>query len=311
MTYMVQAGDTLSAIARSAGITLAELVDLNPRYKGRTNSLRIGALLTLPDTDTQNEVEDIPGEMTGSTQDSVSAYPDQVCIESPAEPTIAQPPLPVRALGSLSTRYETGGRGSATVSGGLGDYGGVSYGSYQMTSQPEGGTVSKFIRSDEFPWHDAFDGLFAGTPMFTTRWKALVSENPQAFGEAEHAFINRTHFEALRAKILSASGVDVLERSNALQNVVWSVAVQHGPGTKLVCRAITDLLNDEGQKCSSDRHLINAIYDERSRCSADGALAYFAKNSPAVQEGVRKRFASEREEALRWLNEDPAFGEGL
>lgn len=38
-------------------------------------------------------------------------------------------------LGTLSSRYETGGRGSLTVSGGAGDAGGVSYGTYQMTSK--------------------------------------------------------------------------------------------------------------------------------------------------------------------------------
>ena len=42
-------------------------------------------------------------------------------------------------LGSLSSKYETGGRGPGTVSSGVGDAGGVSYGSYQMTSKPAGG----------------------------------------------------------------------------------------------------------------------------------------------------------------------------
>lgn len=47
-------------------------------------------------------------------------------------------------LGSLSTQYETGGRGPTTVSTGVGDAGGVSYGSYQMTSK-NGGTDKTFV----------------------------------------------------------------------------------------------------------------------------------------------------------------------
>ncbi|UTA52912.1 hypothetical protein L3D22_10985 [Lysobacter soli] len=53
-------------------------------------------------------------------------------------------------LGALSATYETGGRGSATVSGGHGDAGGASYGAYQMTSKPNGGTVRRFLNSEDF-----------------------------------------------------------------------------------------------------------------------------------------------------------------
>src|SRR5262249_46471025 len=38
-------------------------------------------------------------------------------------------------LGSLSEKYESGGRGPGTVSTGKGDLGGVSYGTYQLSSK--------------------------------------------------------------------------------------------------------------------------------------------------------------------------------
>ncbi|MEO7404886.1 MAG: hypothetical protein ABIU95_14560, partial [Burkholderiales bacterium] len=45
-------------------------------------------------------------------------------------------------LGKLSAKYESGGRASGTVSSGKGDPGGVSYGSYQLSSKV--GTAQKF-----------------------------------------------------------------------------------------------------------------------------------------------------------------------
>ena len=39
------------------------------------------------------------------------------------------------ALGDTSQRYETGNRGAGTISTGKGDHGGVSYGSYQLSSK--------------------------------------------------------------------------------------------------------------------------------------------------------------------------------
>jgi len=47
-------------------------------------------------------------------------------------------------LGQTSTRYETGGRGAGTVSSGQSDHGGVSYGSYQFTTNT-GGVLSIWI----------------------------------------------------------------------------------------------------------------------------------------------------------------------
>ena len=94
-------------------------------------------------------------------------------------------------LGELSSHYETGGRGSITVSGGAGDAGGASYGAYQMTSQVKiknsdgtitiinGGTVKRFLDWDGMPWKDEFSGLTPGSVAFTEKWKELVRTKGQ------------------------------------------------------------------------------------------------------------------------------------
>src|SRR5262249_33985356 len=54
------------------------------------------------------------------------------------------------SLGMLSEKYETGGRGPGTMSSGVGDAGGISYGSYEMTSKG-GGTRSDVRRRPDLP----------------------------------------------------------------------------------------------------------------------------------------------------------------
>jgi hypothetical protein len=211
--------------------------------------------------------------------------------------------LPVgEPLGLLSSKYEVGGRGPGTVSSGVGDAGGVSYGSYQMTSEPGGGTVARFVGDAGFPWRDRFAGLTPGGGEFTARWKALAAEAPDAFFEAQHAFIKRTHYDPLVRKAAEEKGLDLALRSNALQNVVWSTAVQHGARTAVVGRAVDDVTRKTAVNGSGfDRELIRAVYAERGRRGADGALVYFRRNSAKVQAGVARRFVDEERDALRML----------
>ena len=46
-------------------------------------------------------------------------------------------------LGDTSKKYEVGNGGAGTVSSGTGDAGGVSYGTYQLSSKT--GTCAKFV----------------------------------------------------------------------------------------------------------------------------------------------------------------------
>ena len=82
-------------------------------------------------------------------------------------------------LGSLSSKYETGGRGPGTVSGGIGDAGGVSYGSYQMTSRPRGGTVARFVAWVAFPWRNRFAALKPEVPSSAQRGARSRARRPR------------------------------------------------------------------------------------------------------------------------------------
>lgn len=203
-------------------------------------------------------------------------------------------------LGILSEKYESGGRGAGTVGNTSGDPGGVSYGIWQMTSAGgDSSTVGRFVRNSA--WADSFDGMKPGTDAFTSLWKAIAQQDEQVFADAQYEYIKATHFDVQCEKLLDVINFDALKHSAALQNVVWSVAVQHGGNTSLICRALRELSSED---LKSDVKIIRAIYKERSKKNAAGKLAYFTKSSIRVQESVANRFEQEEEDAINMLIQD-------
>jgi murein DD-endopeptidase MepM/ murein hydrolase activator NlpD len=285
MTYTVKPGDTLSKIARLNGCSTDQLLQANPQISD-PNKIKVGDVLTLP-----NGLSEL-------TTDNTKPLP-QMPVTPPAQPAAgALGQALAEALGELSAKYETGGRGPGTVSTGSGDPGGVSYGSYQMATKM--GTVTRFVCQAGFPWAKDFQGLAAGTAPFTACWKRIAAAETAAFQSAQHAFIKKSHYDLLAAKILADDGLDVNTRSRALQDVVWSTAVQHGGATPIIHKAFASVQCKPADG-DFDKQLIRAIYAERGRKKPDGNLAYFSKSSPSVQAGVAKRFKNEEQDALAML----------
>ncbi|SEJ92973.1 VgrG-related protein [Paraburkholderia diazotrophica] len=215
-------------------------------------------------------------------------------------------------LGKLSSQYETGGRGPITISGGQGDPGGVSYGSYQMTSKTRqrdgsfiiGGTVQKFANSPDFPWASEFVGLTPGTPGFSQKWRAIVSENTAEFTRIEHEFIKKTHFDVQIAYVKAQTGVDLRYHSHAINDVVWSISVQNGPSTDVISTAMSNLVIAATETRAYDMALIDAIYAERGKKDPQGRMIRFIHSSSAIQDGISHRYGSERRKAQEELKDE-------
>jgi murein DD-endopeptidase MepM/ murein hydrolase activator NlpD len=283
MTYTVKPGDTLSKIAKRNGVTLGQLLKANPKIKD-PNKIKVGDVLNVPNETTTDNTKPLPSP----------AVPVPTAVGAIGK-ALAD------ALGALSAKYETGGRGPGTVSTGSGDPGGVSYGSYQMATKM--GVPARFVSQAGFPWRQDFMNLTPGTAQFTAVWKRIAAAQKDAFQEAQHAYIKKTHYDLLVAKILNDDKLDVNSRCRALQDVVWSTAVQHGGATPIVHRACAKV------KCAPtdpkyDEELIRAIYAERGRTKPDGKLAYFSKSSASVQKGVANRFKNELLDALAMLEKN-------
>ena len=90
-----------------------------------------------------------------------------------------------------------GSRGVAEVSTpSRNDAGGVSYGTYQLSSiyrgEP-GGTVKNFLYSPEGRgYRRGFAGTTPGTPEFSEQWRSAAKADPDGLHQAEKAFIYRT-----------------------------------------------------------------------------------------------------------------------
>jgi hypothetical protein len=286
MTYKVKPGDTLSKIAKLNGCSMDQLLKANPQISD-PNKIKVGDVLTLPNG---------LSELTTDNTKPLPQMPPKPATSGAAAGALGEALADL--LGELSAKYETGGRGPGTVSTGSGDPGGVSYGSYQMATKM--GTVGRFVGQAGFQWAKDFQGLTPGTAPFTACWKRIAANETDAFQRAQHAFIKKSHYDLLAAKILAEDGLDVNTRSRALQDVVWSTAVQHGGASSIVHKAIANVKSKPSDP-EFDKQLISAIYAERGRKKPDGNLAYFSKSSPSVQSGVSKRFRNEEQDALAML----------
>jgi len=299
MTYKVKAGDNLSKVAKRYGISLAQLLKANPQIKN-PNKIKVGQAINLPDTSTDN-TQPLPSNYVPATQPTPKTTTDTPPAAPVGAAAGALGAALAEALGTLSAKYETGGRGPGTVSTGAGDRGGVSYGSYQMASKL--GVATRFVKQNGFPWLADFQNLVAGTAPFTACWKRIAKNETDAFQKAQHDFIKKTHYDLLVAKILSDDDFDVNSRCYALKDVVWSTAVQHGGASTIVHKALARVKCEKTDP-SFDEQLIRAIYAERGKTKADGSLVYFSRNSPSVQKGVANRFKNELNDALAMLAKD-------
>lgn len=226
-----------------------------------------------------------------------------------ARPVSATPPAPASGhlLGSLSEEFESGGRGPGTVSTGVNDPGGVSYGLYQFASKT--GTCAAFVKNEGKRWSTDFGANAPGTPAFSAGWKAVAAREPAEFGRAQHAFIERTHYRPVIAAVHDRKGLDLDTRHDAVRDAAWSCAVQHGKAATILIDAI-DALDREVDRAAADydRRLIDSIYDTRI------AYVLSVAANPKLSQGsrdqlisiTRNRYPRERANALAMFGAAPA-----
>jgi hypothetical protein len=96
----------------------------------------------------------------------------------------------------------------------------------------------------------------------------------------------------------------VSTRSRALQNVVWSTAVQFGPSTPVIESALAPLLLTTPINLLTDEAIIRAIYAERGRTNSAGVPVHFIHAAPSAQKNVLIRFKHELADALAELADE-------
>lgn len=197
-------------------------------------------------------------------------------------------------LGALSAKYESNGNAGAI---GFDKKGGFSYGQYQIATKT--GTMANFLdylakanpaMAEKLNAAGGKAGALAGSSAFKSAWGSLAQD--KGFADAQHGFIQATHYDPLVNRIGKNTGIDINARSKALQDVIWSTAVQHGGATNVVEKALRATGKNAGNV--TDEDLIKAIYAERS--------TRFGGSTANVRQSVLNRFQHERSGALAMLD---------
>jgi peptidoglycan hydrolase-like protein with peptidoglycan-binding domain len=193
-------------------------------------------------------------------------------------------------LGQTSAWFETRGRGTATVSRGQGDHGGVSYGAYQLSSAM--GTVKEYL--DQSRYKADFDGLTPGTAEFNAKWKELAKQ--PAFGEEQHDFIKRTHYD-VQVAAMKRDGLDLSQRGPAVQDAIWSTAVQ--------TRGLTHSIFENGLKAKFGDHYDPAKLTDKDIVEAVQDYKYshtesLFRRSPTQWDSLKARALQEKADLVRF-----------
>lgn len=187
-------------------------------------------------------------------------------------------------LGQTSKMFESGKGGAGTVSTGKGDFGGASYGTYQLSSKK--GALQDFLKSTKYG--EQFQGMTPGTPEFNAKWKEIAKNDP-SFGDSQHAFIKSTHFDPQMAK-LKKSGIDLSGRGAAVQDSIWSTAVQFGGDSSLIMKA----LHGKDVSGMSDKDIVSAIQDYKLTNNE----SLFRSSDANVRQGTANRATAEKNKLI-------------
>lgn len=188
-------------------------------------------------------------------------------------------------IGDTSRKYEVGKGGPATVSSGKGDYGGVSYGTYQLSSKM--GTCAAFVKRMGYTQYFGF--AEPGTANFSALWKT-APEYYSNFGADQHEFIKITHYDP-QIEHLKKNGIDLSKRGPAVQDSIWSTSVQFGGATNLIVKALKGVDVNK----MSDIELVSAIQDYKIANNS----VLFKSSSPAVRSSTLTRAKNEKADLIR------------
>lgn len=176
-----------------------------------------------PKTDVKPPVQSVGGSQANGSGSPASPTAVPQNGGQPGTQAAGNQPAMRPDLGDSVKSFESGNRGVASVSSGAQDPGGVSYGTYQLSTNA--GTMQGFLKSPEGGRYSAeFAGLTPGSAEFSAKWKALAAKDPEGLHQAEKAFIYRTHYQPVVAKAAEL-GFDM--NNPAIQDAVWSGSIQH------------------------------------------------------------------------------------
>lgn len=209
----------------------------------------------------------------------------------------------------LARRYE----GETADHIGTDFLGGVYYGVYRIKAGRSMASFMAFLRLRGRPFHDRLvaaggaEAAAAQAEPFVAAWRQLATapQSASEFADLQLEFVRLSNYQPLINRLASPPPVEgrrpvslqADERSFALRAVLFSVAVQYGPATRLVEDALGAL---EGPQMRSDAQIIAQLY--RFRDKVDVYFPEIRDKSPNFVALIRERNHWEQKDALQILD---------
>lgn len=230
-----------------------------------------------------------------------------VVVDGQGEPVKAgTPTVEGWELGQTSEKYESGGKGPGTINayngGAGGDLGGASYGTYQLASylpavmstgkarpSAKNSPVIQFLNNSKFK--DKFAGLEPATAAFDAKWVEIASTFKNDFKKEQHDYIQKKYYDVAMAN-LQRQGLDMTKYGPAVQDLIWSGAVQFGPANT---KAFTEALRDKSTL--TDKDIVTLV----SEWKINNVNTLFKSSSESIRAGVKSRYQSEKTALLNLI----------
>ena len=229
---------------------------------------------------------------------------DNPVVDGQGEPVrVGTPPVEGFELGQTSEKYESGGKGPGVINdyngAASGDLGGASYGTYQFASflppvmgngrsrsSSKGSPLEQYLRNSKFK--NEFAGLEPATAQFDAKWKQVAAANAKEFKDDQHDYIKRKYYDVMVAS-LQRVGLDLTKYGPAVQDLIWSTAVQFGPA-----RTSIFSIPLKGKSELTDKDIVNIV----SEYKINNVNELFRSSSESIRNGVKQRYVGEKQALL-------------
>jgi hypothetical protein len=151
---------------------------------------------------------------------------------------------------------------------------------------PKNSPVIQYVRNSKFK--ERFANLEPATDAFDSAWTGLAASQAEEFEEDQHDYIKRKYYDVMIAN-LQRVGIDLTRYGPAVQDLVWSTAVQFGPAR---VKIFSEPLQNKSELTDAD--IINLV-SEYKLANVD---VFFKSSSQSIKDGVRKRYRDEKTSLL-------------
>lgn len=181
-------------------------------------------------------------------------------------------------IGAISAKYESNGDPGA-VSSGKNDKGGVSYGTYQLSTNS--GNADEFVKQSSFK--DQFIGLKAGTAEFSEKWKNLGQGlDKDKFAAEQKDFIGKKNYLPALEK---AKNMGYAVDDKGVADAIWSLSIQHGQVQKVLDlskKNMGDIVDKDPKK------EIESLYRARDDYTKSLHLDFSKRYKAEVQDALKE-----------------------